>query len=147
MSQQNQRGGRWAQRAEQKASLYARTDEKAQTITRTQRATDRYTPHVGNDQWRGQAWGLASAQVRNRQKKKKELFYGEKRSFNLEAPPEDPGNSFLTRVTQPYLPQLRATHSEANGRHEARWNAPSISRICKTKKRYDATVGIAKVIP
>ena len=97
MSQQNQQGGRWAQRAEQKASFYARTDEKAQTITRTQLANDRYTPHVGNDQWRGQAWGLASAQVRNRQKKKKELFYGEKRSFNLEAPPEDPGNSFLTR--------------------------------------------------
>jgi len=40
--------------------------------------------------------------VKNRQNpslKKKELFYGEKRPFTLDAPPEDPGGNFLSRVS------------------------------------------------
>jgi hypothetical protein len=39
--------------------------------------------------------------VKNRQNpalKKKELYYGEKRPFNLDTPPEDPGSNFLSRV-------------------------------------------------
>ena len=102
---------RRAQREEQKAALYATTDEKAQVIRRRQQVTDRYTPHVRSDQWRGQAWGLATAQVKNRQKKTKELYYGEKRAFSLDAPPEDPVNSFLARKA----PEKKPTGAPAAG--------------------------------
>eukprot|EP00967_Tisochrysis_lutea_P029888 scaffold35009_cov24-Tisochrysis_lutea.AAC.2 len=63
-----------------------------------------YAPRVGSD-WKGKAWGLASTKVGGRRAKESvrfssgshgELYYGQKRGFNLDAPPEDPV-SYLNR--------------------------------------------------
>ena len=94
--------------------MYENSEEKGQVIVRSGQgmrrggggisASDRYRPNGDRAApWRGQAWGLASSQVKNRQDPtlaKKELFYGEKRPFTLDAPPEDPGSNFLSRVKE-----------------------------------------------
>lgn len=63
-----------------------------------------YVPRVGGD-WKGRAWGLASTKVGGKQArdatrfsagKRGELFYGQKRGFSTDAPPEDPV-SYLNR--------------------------------------------------
>jgi hypothetical protein len=69
-------GPSWRQQqAAKKATMYEQSDEKAQVIVRSTSAmpggfkrpgmtADRYRPHGDRTQpWRGQAWGLASAQA------------------------------------------------------------------------------------
>jgi hypothetical protein len=63
-----------------------------------------YVPRVGGD-WKGRAWGLSSTKIGGKQArdatrvaagKRGELFYGQKRGFSTDAPPEDPV-SYLNR--------------------------------------------------
>eukprot|EP00965_Chrysotila_dentata_P169208 5587952-Pleurochrysis_carterae.AAC.1 len=101
---------RWQQRKAAKAMMYAMSTEQdagSAIAARRQLATgERYAPRTGGE-WQGKAWGLGSTKVGGRQaasatrysaagSRRGELYYGQKRTFNTDLPPEDP-KSFLSR--------------------------------------------------
>jgi len=100
---------RWKQRQAAKAMMYAMSNEQdgnAIAARRQLTTAAKYVPQV--DGWQGRAWGLSSTKVSGRQNPKQtrfsgggssrgELYYGQKRQFSTDLPPEDP-NSFLARA-------------------------------------------------
>jgi len=108
---------RWQQRKAAKAMMYAMSNEQSGDAVASRRlvaSSNKYVPQVQN--WKGQAWGLASTKVGGRQDASKtrfsasgsggELYYGQKRKFNTDLPPDDPV-SFLSRKAPPKKPDDR----------------------------------------
>ena len=94
---------RWQQRKAAKAMMYATSNEQegGSILSRRRKTGDeRYQPR-GNE-WQGRAWGLASTKVAGRKDPKTtrfsaggssrggELYYGQKREFSTDLPPDDP---------------------------------------------------------
>ncbi|KOO29335.1 hypothetical protein Ctob_006248 [Chrysochromulina tobinii] len=109
---------RWQQRKAMKVMMYAMSDEQRGDVAsrRMQAQSAKYVPQVQN--WKGEAWGLASTKVGGRQDPSKtrisassgsgELYYGQKRKFNTDLPPEDPSSFLNRRKPQPSSSSLRA---------------------------------------
>ncbi|KAJ1637009.1 hypothetical protein T492DRAFT_955582 [Pavlovales sp. CCMP2436] len=139
---------RWAKRREERAALYASSTEQAQTVNlRRSRAEEhpRYDPGY-TDGWKGKAWGLASTKVQGRQSEKAtrysgggrgELYYGQKRAFNLDVPPEDPV-SFLQRAPPKPKPAA-APPAPAAAAAEASAQPPAKAKTERRRRRSESS--------
>ena len=106
---------RWKQRQAAKSMMYAMSSEGSGGSVAARRQHSiaaKYEPPTSNE-WKGQAWGLASTKVGGKQNAKStrfsgnggsrsggELYYGQKRQLSSDLPPEDPV-SYLSRKPKP----------------------------------------------